>query len=121
MANTTIIIGGYYTPSVASSNTFTVLLGDIPLGNIQLTNNGSLPVFGGFNLPTVSSVITSNTAINQVVEGSSFTVTSGILPSFGGFSVPSVSSVTRMSTFIQTAPDPFGAPAAPSSQYWYMS
>jgi len=121
MANTTISIGGFYTPTISSTNTFTVLFGDIPSGTINFSGNGFSPINGGFNVPTVNSILVSNTSINQISNSESFSLSNSNLPTQGGFYVATVTSVTRMSTFIQTAPDPFGAPAAPSSQYWYMS
>lgn len=121
MANTTISIGGFYTPTVTSANTFTVLFADVPSGTINFANNGKSIVSGGFDTPTVVSVITSNTNINDVLTSQSFTLSNSSLPISGGLYVATVSSVTRLSTFIQTSENPPAAAAVPSSQYWYTS
>lgn len=120
MANTTISLGGYSTPSFTSSNTSSLLLDGVAQANVNFNTKGTSVSYYLY-VPSFSSINTSSTTIEQFQNSTILLANTGVSVVLGSPSPVTVPSTTRLSTFIQTAADPFGAPSAPSSQYWYMS
>lgn len=119
MANTTISLGGYSTPSFTSSNTSSLLLDGVAQANVNFNTKGTSVSYYLY-VPSFSSINTSSTGIEQFQNSTILLANTGVSVVLGTVNPVSVSAATRLSTFIQTAADPI-TQTAPSSQYWYMS